>query len=197
MSPFPPHPLSKIHPTSLRPPQFCIYPPTTQLNQSSAWTTPFHSPDPKPSLNWPHILLHPRAIFCHFNVLFIHTSSSQSFSFLVLILFFSLPTGPTSLSSSIFLFKTWYSSHHHIPLSSLSFSTTILTSQLSSIPSNLLLNNTFISSLLSSSPRSPCTATWNCIACLPQQSPTHSHLCPLQFSAYYYYYYFVVVVVVL
>ena len=55
-----------------------------------------------------------------------------------------------------------HSLHHPIPLSSLSFSITIITSRLSSISTTPLPNNTFIPSLLSSSflhPRSPNTTT--------------------------------------
>ena len=51
----------------------------------------------------------------YFNVLFIYTYSSQSFSFLALILFFHFPTDPLLLSSSNFLLMTSYSSNHPFP----------------------------------------------------------------------------------
>ena len=95
-------------------------------------------------------------------MLFVYTSSSHFFSFSCLKLILQFPTNPPSLSSLNFPSSKPQLFTHPIPPSSLSFSTTIFTSQLPSIPSNLLPNNTFISFLFSFSflhPRSPCTAT--------------------------------------
>ena len=134
--------------------------------QQPIWTGP--QPEQKPhtflTLYRPHLSYHPCIIFFHiyhFNLLFVYTFSFKSFTFRALTLIFNLPSDPPSLSSSNFLLKTSYSSLHPIPLSSLSFFTTAFNSWLSSIPSNLLPNNTFFSSPLSSSflhPRCSCTA---------------------------------------
>ena len=128
------------------------------LQPKSTSPLPKRQPHTLLTLYWPHVPLHPCVVFCQP----IPFQCILRIYFFAVLLILQFTHQPPPLSSSNFHLKTSHSFHLPIPPSFLSFAITIFTSRLSSIPSNLLPNTTFIPSLLSSSffhQRSPCTTS--------------------------------------